>query len=125
MAPSISVFAVPMKVRHGSNFTVTCGGTGNPKPAVRWRRNDTTDLVADGIHVVNSGNTLFIIGATSQDSGLYECVLTNSLGVARRDGTLVVQGSFMIFVVSSIVSYHHDWNELIKRLIWMNRQIKP
>eukprot|EP00794_Sanderia_malayensis_P015842 gene15842-17438_t len=90
--PTIEEFAVASPVRHGSNFNITCRGAGNPSPVLKWRRNGTRNLVIDGTHVTRNGEWgLMVNGATLEDSGLYECVLMNSLGNVTRGRTVVVQ----------------------------------
>ena len=90
--PVITDFIVPQRVRAGDRFTISCKGSGNPKPLATWRRNSTTPLQIDGSRISENGTDVVIAQARSSDSGRYECILANLVSSATRSSSLIVQG---------------------------------
>ena len=92
VGPVITEFFVPQRVRVGDRFTITCKGSGNPKPLVTWRRNSTTALQIDGSRISGNETDVVIAQARSSDSGTYECILANLVSRTARNSLLIVQG---------------------------------
>ena len=92
VAPRMTGFSVPKTVAVGKSFSLRCNGTGNPKPTIRWVKNHTIDLQVDGVKAFGSMENMEIIDARETDSGIYECILSNSLGISTSNGTLIIQG---------------------------------
>ena len=101
MSPSITEFFVPQRVRVGDSFTISCKGTGNPKPLITWRRNSTSYLQIDGSRISGNETNIVITQARSSDSGVYECVLANLLDRDSRNSSLIVQGEESLSVFRS------------------------
>ena len=85
----------------GNNVTLTCVGTGYPPPLVQWSkingtlsdRTSTTNMSM----LTNEGNVTNVIvdliftGTYRDDTGVYECSVSNLLNIATRNTSLVVQ----------------------------------
>ena len=92
MPPSL---ATPMQ---HSTYRESCQAEGLPPPMLSWTRLRVPFPV--GKTEVKGGN-LTIRNLSPVDSGLYECVATNSMGTKKTAVNLVVQrepGSFCISV---------------------------
>lgn len=50
------------------------------------------DLLCDDLHRLLSSGSLVVIAPTVEDTGVYECVVTNEAGQDNRTITLTVQG---------------------------------
>ncbi|KAL2089466.1 hypothetical protein ACEWY4_014154 [Coilia grayii] len=73
--------------------TLSCEATGIPKPTVSWTRNGRplhTDHNQNMYRLLSSGS-LVVIAPTVEDTGVYECVVTNEAGQDNRTITLTVQ----------------------------------
>ncbi|XP_031431207.1 LOW QUALITY PROTEIN: hemicentin-1 [Clupea harengus] len=73
--------------------TLSCEATGIPKPTVSWARNGRplhTDHNQNMYRLLSSGS-LVVIAPTVEDTGVYECVVTNEAGQDNRTITLTVQ----------------------------------
>uniref|UniRef100_A0A3Q1ENQ5 Nectin-4-like n=1 Tax=Acanthochromis polyacanthus TaxID=80966 RepID=A0A3Q1ENQ5_9TELE len=67
---------------------LSCEGRGHPKPHnISWTRKG--GALPDGVSVVG-GKLIFARALRSNDSGVYECVVTNSVGFGKTDYTLTV-----------------------------------
>ena len=71
-----------------TTFQVTCQAEGFPRPTVNWSRVGMS-LPAGRVEV-NQG-TLIIKNLTPADSGLYECVATNTMGTKKARTNVAVQ----------------------------------
>ena len=71
-----------------STFRQTCQALGFPPPVINWTRSGM-DLPV-GKTEVNDG-TLTITSLSPADSGLYECVATNSMGTKKTKMNVAVQ----------------------------------
>ncbi|KAM7434953.1 hypothetical protein ABFA07_015053 [Porites harrisoni] len=77
--------ATPVK---RTNYQVVCQAEGFPRPIINWRRVGMS--LPAGKTEVNQG-ILTIKNLTPADSGLYECIATNSVGTKRARINVVVQ----------------------------------
>ena len=88
-------------IKEGVNITIKCIGVGHPPPVVRWRKlggslSDRT-YVTNMSMSTNEGNVtrvnvhLTIIAAYREDTGVYECLVSNLLNVITRNVSLTVQ----------------------------------
>ncbi|KAG1956198.1 matrix-remodeling-associated protein [Pimephales promelas] len=84
-------------VSDGQSAFVHCTAKGSPSPAIRWVTVTGTQLrpsqfINSNLFVFPNG-TLFIRNPTEKDSGNYECVAVNSVGVVKRIVNLQVKRS--------------------------------
>ncbi|XP_055070751.2 matrix-remodeling-associated protein 5 [Misgurnus anguillicaudatus] len=90
----------------GQAVYIHCTSEGFPSPALSWVTFNGTQIrpsqfINDNLFVFPNG-TLYIRKPTEQDSGNYECVAVNSVGVAMRSVTLHVKGnSSMAKIIST------------------------
>lgn len=82
----------PINVLSGSWTELPCNVSGNPKPTVSWFLYDSPIDVNDPKYLILPSGNLRIFGVTPSDSGVYSCMASNPLGVARRPVELSVQG---------------------------------
>ena len=85
----------------GNSITFTCVGTGYPPPVVQWSKvngslNDRTSttnvsMLTDIGNVTNVTVDLTFSGVNREDTGVYECLVCNLLGIGVRNTTLIVQ----------------------------------
>lgn len=93
-------------VPNGQAVYIHCTSEGFPIPALRWVTFNGTQIrpsqfINDNLFVFPNG-TLYIRKPTEQDSGNYECVAVNSVGVAMRSVSLQVKGnSSMAKIIST------------------------
>ncbi|XP_054870407.1 nectin-4-like isoform X1 [Amphiprion ocellaris] len=67
---------------------LSCEGGGHPKPHnISWTRKG--GALPDGVSIVG-GKLIFGRALRSNDSGVYECVVRNSVGIGKTDYTLTV-----------------------------------
>ena len=98
-------FLEPSKIRmdivEGQNTTLTCVGVGHPLPLVQWRK--LNGSLSDRVSITNmsmstnEGNVtrvtvdLILNGAYREDTGVYECSVSNLLNNSTRNVSLIVQ----------------------------------
>ncbi|XP_027566577.1 cell adhesion molecule-related/down-regulated by oncogenes [Pipra filicauda] len=88
-------------VAAGATVHFWCDVRGSPAPALTWLH-DAAPLRPSPRHFP-TGNHLWICGVTPGDSGLYQCVADNGIGVVHSTGRLRVQpgtGSVPVIVSS-------------------------
>ncbi|KAM4724715.1 triple functional domain protein isoform 9-T9 [Anableps anableps] len=90
-------FLVPLSdvtCDNGESVTLRCKVCGRPRAAVTWRGPNESSLTSNGhfsIAYSDTGEaTLRIIGAASEDDGVYTCIATNELGSATSSASLRV-----------------------------------
>ena len=91
--------------QEGLNITLTCIGAGHPPPRVEWRKVDGTisnrTTISNSVMFTNEGNVtrvtveLTITGAYRDDSGSYECSVSNLLNTVTGTVNLTVQCTFL------------------------------
>ncbi len=79
-------------VSEGMTIQIECQATGT-QPYLRWNREGGQPL-PDG--VVQERNNIVIDSASRNHSGVYECIVTNSLGNARSIAVLNVNCKFKL-----------------------------
>jgi hypothetical protein len=91
--PVILTAPLSSSVCTGNAAQLSLSASGDPLPAFQWRRN--------GIPLVGAvGSTLDIPVATAQDSGSYDCVVTNSCGSVTSSAVSLVVGDRPIIVAN-------------------------
>ncbi|XP_008419668.1 triple functional domain protein isoform X3 [Poecilia reticulata] len=90
-------FLVPLSdvtCDNGESVTLRCKVCGRPRATVTWRGPNESNLSNNGhfsIAYSDAGEaTLRIIGAASEDDGVYTCVATNELGSVTSSASLRV-----------------------------------
>ena len=88
-------------VKEGENITLRCVGVGHPPPLVQWRK--LNGSLSDRVSITNmsmstnEGNVtnvtvdLIFTGAYREDTGVYECSVSNLLNYVTRDINLIIQ----------------------------------
>ena len=71
-----------------TDFTETCQAEGFPTPVSNWSRLLQSFPLA---RTEVGGGNLTITNLSATDSGLYECVVVNAMGVKKTRMNLVVQ----------------------------------
>lgn len=86
-----------LKVLAGSDVSIDCLAHGTPPPIISWRRNGK-DVRSSGrrgqfvITELSEGSRLAITQITSQITGHFECVATNTGGADRTASSITVLG---------------------------------
>uniref|UniRef100_A0AAZ3QRF0 Cell adhesion molecule-related/down-regulated by oncogenes n=1 Tax=Oncorhynchus tshawytscha TaxID=74940 RepID=A0AAZ3QRF0_ONCTS len=76
-------------VSPGDTARFTCVAKGNPTPNVTWLFNSAP--IAPSPRLQISGSSLCIKRVTSQDVGVYQCLVDNVIGSAQSAGRLTLQ----------------------------------
>ena len=88
-------------VMKGNNITFRCVGAGYPPPLVQWRK--LNGSLSDRVSITNmsmstnEGNVtnvtvdLIFTGAYREDTGVYECSVSNILNYVTGNVSLIVQ----------------------------------
>ena len=86
------------------NITFTCVGVGYPPPLVKWRKlnGSLSDRVSSTNMSMstNEGNVtrvtvdLMLTRVSREDTGVYECSVSNLLNNVTRNITLIVQCTY-------------------------------
>lgn len=78
------------QVRVGEEVVLECLSNGSPKPKIRWIK-DGISLTLSNRHFFTAENQLLVImEANTDDSGTYQCEITNSLGVNSQKVDVLV-----------------------------------
>lgn len=80
-APVITVHPSPQTILAGGNVTLSAAVTGNPAPALRWRK--------DGINLPATASTLTLTNVTANDIGYYTLNASNSAGTVNSNAALI------------------------------------
>ena len=94
-------------ITEGDTTTITCEAIGYPPPTIEWSRTSGTlsdrVLVSDSVSApVGRGNAssvtvnLTLTNANREDTGLYECSASNSVGSTTRNTSVTVQCELII-----------------------------
>ena len=79
-------------MKEGKNWTFYCNATGNPLPAISWKKDGHSIGNNSRISYSAESSELRIIDVYRTDRGKYHCVASNSIGNASSDAaTLVVE----------------------------------
>ena len=90
-----------ISIEEENNITLSCVGAGYPPPLVQWSkvngslsdRTSTTNMsmLTNEGNVTNVTVDFIFTGTYRDDSGVYECSVSNILNTITRNTTLVVQ----------------------------------
>lgn len=78
----------------GQTATLHCKVAGNPRPTVRWLKNDAPVVQEQGritIRKTETGSKLRIQDLDTTDTGYYQCVASNTLKAISATGVLYVK----------------------------------
>lgn len=78
----------------GQTATLHCRVTGNPRPTIRWLKNDAPVVQEQGritVRRTEAGSKLRIQDLDTTDTGYYQCVASNTLKVISATGVLYVK----------------------------------
>uniref|UniRef100_A0A671XR46 Cell adhesion associated, oncogene regulated n=1 Tax=Sparus aurata TaxID=8175 RepID=A0A671XR46_SPAAU len=75
-------------VPSGSSARFTCMAKGNPSPNITWLFN--AEPIAPSHRFRISGSSLVVNDVTSQDEGVFQCLLDNRIGTAQSSGMLTI-----------------------------------
>ena len=84
VAPEISKHPKNTRVVEGQAAIFRCLVEGNPKPSVRWTKNEEELNLAANPRLrstlINDTHTLIIVDVNPTDAGQYKCLANNSVG---------------------------------------------
>ncbi|XP_066566986.1 cell adhesion molecule-related/down-regulated by oncogenes isoform X2 [Amia ocellicauda] len=86
---SVSRELLDQSVSLHSSIRFTCVAKGSPAPNVTWLFNAAP--LAPSPRLQLSGSSLLISAVTSQDQGMYQCLVDNGIGSAQSAGRLTIQ----------------------------------
>ena len=85
----------------GNNVVFRCVGVGYPPPLVQWRKLNgslsnrtsitSTSMLTNEGNVTNVTVDLIFTGAYREDTGVYECSVSNIINDVRRNISLIIQ----------------------------------
>lgn len=78
----------------GQTATLHCKVAGNPRPTIRWLKNDAPVVQEQGritMRKTEAGSKLRIQDLDTTDTGYYQCVASNTLKVISATGVLYVK----------------------------------
>ena len=104
-------------VSEGENITLRCIGVGHPPTLVQWRKLNRLLTVRTSVSNMsmstNKGNVTRVIvdliftGTYRDDTGVYECLVSNLLNAVSGNVSLTVQCTWVISINLYITSYQH------------------
>ena len=92
-------------IKEGNNVAFRCVGVGYPPPLVQWRK--LNGSLSDRVSITNmsmstnEGNVtnvtvdLIFTGVYREDTGVYECSVSNLLNDVTRNMSLIVQCTYV------------------------------
>ena len=104
-----------VNILEGNNVTLRCVGVGYPPPLVEWRK--LNGSLSDRVSITNmsmltnEGNVtnvtvdLIFTGTYREDTGVYECLVSNLLNTVTRGSTLIIQCNLCYLVCSYVRTY--------------------
>ena len=93
-SPVVVVSPVTLTVNEGGTASFQCSASGNPEPAVAWRKLNSQSQISQS--AVSRGK-LDLRNVTGKDSGVYQCSATNILGNSQEVVRFAVNGEFWLF----------------------------
>ncbi|KAG7280801.1 hypothetical protein CRUP_035466 [Coryphaenoides rupestris] len=78
----------------GQTATLHCRVTGNPRPNIRWLKNDAPVMQEQGrisIRKTEAGSKLRITDLDTTDTGYYQCLASNTHKSISATGVLYVK----------------------------------
>ena len=94
-SPAVFVSPVTLTVNEGGTASFQCSASGNPQPAVTWRKLNSQSQITQS--AVSRGK-LELKKVTGSDSGVYQCSATNILGNSQEVVRLAVNGEFLVIL---------------------------
>lgn len=91
----------------GQTATLHCRVTGNPRPTIRWLKNDAPVVQEQGritIRKMESGSKLRIQDLDTTDTGYYQCVASNVFKTISATGVLYVKLGKVHLIYSLILT---------------------
>ncbi|XP_025029935.1 protein turtle homolog A isoform X2 [Python bivittatus] len=85
-----------IEIQDQKSLTLSCSATGNPQPAVSWKRDSRT--LENGTEVQVKNGTLSFARVGRAYAGLYTCQASNQEGTVIHTTRLLVQGPPVIVV---------------------------
>ena len=78
---------------------ITCNATGYPVPSIEWRLNGTSYIIRDSSITTitlteglrSNTSNITVTNATTNDTGIYECVATNVVNTDTQDSNVTIQ----------------------------------
>ena len=113
----------------GNNFAFRCVGVGYPPPLVQWSKvngslSDRTSTTSMSM-LTNEGNVtnvtvdLIFTGTYRDDTGVYECSVSNLLNTIQRDATLIVQCMLLMNSYLYSTLYSLWWTSYIDCIMFL------
>ena len=108
----------------GRNTTLRCIGVGYPPPLVQWRK--LNGSLSDRVSITNMSKStnernvtrvtveLILTRASREDTGVYECSVSNLLKSVATSTTLTIQCKQAIIFLSVVVLNSRDLNVMSK-----------
>ena len=98
----------------GSNLTLSCTSQGSPPDMFTWRKDGGLIVQSTNITVLNHTTTSAVFradyvinSATTSDSGMYTCTVTNPIGSDSRNINVTVKGTiYNLYYYLSITMYN-------------------
>ncbi len=78
------------EVYYGEEAVLECLSVGSPKPKITWTKNNKSLVFSKRHHLSSDDQLLVITDVVLEDTGLYECELSNDLGAERGRSELKV-----------------------------------
>uniref|UniRef100_T1JAL8 Down syndrome cell adhesion molecule-like protein Dscam2 n=1 Tax=Strigamia maritima TaxID=126957 RepID=T1JAL8_STRMM len=91
--PRITDTKLVLQIRQGETLILPCAAQGHPPPSYSWlwkKKDGQIMLVREDGRLNNLGGSLLIQSGRIEDSGLYTCVVNNSIGSEKAETTLTV-----------------------------------
>lgn len=79
-----------------------CLNSGFPKPKVQWKKGGILLATDDRHYITGDGQLLIIMETNVNDKGVYQCVITNSVGVQVQEFEILIMPCKYYFVHSYI-----------------------
>ncbi|XP_076093735.1 hemicentin-1-like isoform X1 [Mytilus galloprovincialis] len=93
----------------GTNATLTCRASGQPRPTITWLTNGTPVNLLEGRLMQLAGGELFIQGVIPEDEGRFTCVVKNRFGTRDHTAYLTVTG-----ILRPVIAYTVPYIDVIK-----------
>ena len=85
----------------GGNITLRCVGVGHPPPLIQWRKlngplsdrtsNSSMSMSTNEGNITRITEDLILTRAYRDDTGIYECLVSNLLNIVTRSTNLIIQ----------------------------------
>uniref|UniRef100_A0A4W3JWV4 Hemicentin 1 n=1 Tax=Callorhinchus milii TaxID=7868 RepID=A0A4W3JWV4_CALMI len=89
--PSIALGPTDITITVNVQTILACEATGIPRPVVTWKKNGRLLNTDQNMYRLLSSASLVILSPTVEDTGLYECNVSNDAGSDQRTIRLTVQ----------------------------------